>query len=145
MTEETTSVEETTEENQEQTTTVEEETPVVIDYDSILTSVKKMLGISYDYTHFDADIIFHINTVFGILTQMGIGPKDGFTISSSDDQWSSFLTSNDKVLEMVKSYMYMKVRSMFDPPTMSSVSDSLNRMISELEWRLYTQEDLKEV
>ena len=122
------------------TNLVQEET---VDTDSILTSVKKMLGMSESYKHFDSDIIMHINSVFGILTQMGIGPSRGFTISSEDDTWDSFIIENDEVLEMVKSYMYMKVRMLFDPPTISSVMDAQNRMISELEWRLYTQNDLQ--
>lgn len=103
--------------------------------DSILTSIKKMLGISEDYEHFDQDIIMHINSVFMILTQMGVGPADGFRIEDDSATWSDFI-SDLKVLESVKSYMYLKVRLLFDPPTSSSVLDSTNRLISELEWRL---------
>lgn len=103
--------------------------------DSILTSIKKLLGITEDYEHFDQDIIMHINSVFMILTQMGVGPADGFHIEDDSAIWSDF-TSDLKVLESVKSYIYLKVRLLFDPPTSSSVLDSTNRMISELEWRL---------
>lgn len=103
--------------------------------DSILTSIKKLLGITEDYEHFDQDIIMHINSVFMILTQMGVGPADGFHIEDDSATWSDF-TSDLKVLESVKSYIYLKVRLLFDPPTSSSVLDSMNRMISELEWRL---------
>ena len=103
--------------------------------DSILTSIKKLLGISEDYEHFDQDIIMHINSVFMILTQMGVGPAEGFRIEDDSTTWSDF-TSDLKVLESVKSYMYLKVRLLFDPPTSSSVLDSTNRLISELEWRL---------
>ena len=103
--------------------------------DSILTSIKKLLGISEDYEHFDQDIIMHINSVFMILTQMGVGPADGFRIEDDSAIWSDF-TSDLKVLESVKSYMYLKVRLLFDPPTSSSVLDSTNRLINELEWRL---------
>ena len=103
--------------------------------DSILTSIKKLLGITEDYEHFDQDIIMHINSVFMILTQMGVGPADGFRIEDDSATWSDF-TSDLKVLESVKSYMYLKVRLLFDPPTSSSVLDSTNRLISELEWRL---------
>lgn len=103
--------------------------------DSILTSIKKLLGITEDYEHFDQDIIMHINSVFMILTQMGVGPAEGFRIEDDSSTWSDF-TSDLKVLESVKSYIYLKVRLLFDPPTSSSVLDSTNRLISELEWRL---------
>lgn len=103
--------------------------------DSILTSIKKLLGITEEYEHFDQDIIMHINSVFMILTQMGVGPEEGFSIEDDSASWSDF-TSNAKVLESVKSYIYLKVRLLFDPPASSSVMDSMNRMISELEWRL---------
>ena len=103
--------------------------------DSILTSIKKLLGITEDYEHFDQDIIMHINSVFMILTQMGVGPADGFRIEDDSAIWNEF-TTDMRVLESVKSYMYLKVRLLFDPPTSSSVLDSTNRLISELEWRL---------
>ena len=103
--------------------------------ESILTSVKKMLGIPEDYEHFDADIVMHINSVFMILTQLGVGPAEGFTIMDEDAIWSDFIQDN-KTIESVKSYMYLKVRLLFDPPLSSAVLDSMNRLISELEWRL---------
>lgn len=103
--------------------------------DSILTSVKKALGIAEEYEHFDADIIMHINSVFSILTQLGVGPREGFSINDKNATWSD-LIGDDKRLESVKSYVYLKVRTMFDPPTSSSVMESSNRLISELEWRL---------
>ena len=103
--------------------------------ESILTSVKKMLGIPEDYEHFDADIIMHINSVFMILTQLGVGPAEGFTIMDEDAIWSDFI-QDKKTIESVKSYMYLKVRLLFDPPLSSAVIDSMNRLISELEWRL---------
>lgn len=103
--------------------------------ESILTSVKKMLGIPEDYEHFDADIIMHINSVFMILTQLGVGPAEGFTIMDEDAIWSDFI-QDKKTIESVKSYMYLKVRLLFDPPLSSAVLDSMNRLISELEWRL---------
>ena len=102
--------------------------------DSILTSVKKALGIAEDYTHFDPDIIMHINSVFMILQQMGVGSLDGFSIASDNETWDEFTDDNLKI-EAVKSYMYLKVRLMFDPPT-GSILDSMNRIVSELEWRL---------
>lgn len=103
--------------------------------DSILTSVKKMLGIAADYKHFDTDIIIHINSVFMILHQLGVGPTEGFTIASDVETWDEF-TSDDFTIESAKSYMYLKVGLLFDPPTSSAVMEAKNRMISELEWRL---------
>ena len=102
---------------------------------SILTSIKKMLGIPEEDSAFDNDIIMHINTVFGILTQMGVGSQDGFSITGYEETWDSF-TENQTKLEMVKSYIYLKVRLLFDPPQNSSLIESINRLISELEWRL---------
>lgn len=102
---------------------------------SILTSVKKMLGIAEEYDHFDSDIIMHINSVFAILTQLGVGPKEGFFIEDDTTSWSDFIQSNS-LLNQVKSYMYLKVKLLFDPPLSSSVIESTNRLISELEWRI---------
>lgn len=107
-------------------------------YESILTSIKKLMGIPEDYAHYDADIIMHINSVFMILNQLGVGPSDGFSITDKTSVWSDFISDN-KNLEAVKSYMYMKVRLLFDPPLISSVMDSMNRIISELEWRLNSE------
>lgn len=103
--------------------------------ESILTSIKKLLGITEDYTHFDADLIMHVNSVFMILTQLGVGPPEGFRIENEDAVWSDFLTDSNK-LDLVKSYMHLKVKLLFDPPLNSSVIESMNRMISEFEWRL---------
>ena len=102
---------------------------------SILTSIKKMLGIDEEYDCFDTDIILHINSVFMILTQMGVGPSEGFTISDKTTTWDEFLQDNKK-LESVRSYVYLKVKLLFDPPLSSAVMDATNRLISELEWRL---------
>ena len=103
--------------------------------DSILISVKKMLGIAAENTHFDADIIIHINSVFMILNQLGVGPKEGFSISSDIETWDEF-TNDNLTIESVKSYMYLKVGLLFDPPTSSNVLEARNRLVSELEWRL---------
>lgn len=103
--------------------------------ESILTSVKKMLGIAEEYTHFDADLIMHINTVFTILNQLGVGPAYGFRIEDAEDEWEDFL-DDEVALESVKSYMGMKVKLLFDPPASSAVMEATNRMVSELEWRL---------
>ena len=104
--------------------------------DSILNSVKKMIGISEECTDFDIDIIMHINSVFMILCQIGIGPINGFSISDSYSKWSDFIEDNLK-LEAVKSYTYLKVRMLFDPPTSSAVADAINKNIAELEWRMH--------
>lgn len=107
---------------------------------SILTSVKKMLGIAEDYTHFDQDIIIHINSVFMILTQLGVGPSDGFFIEDEEMEWKDY-NSDSSELQAVKTYMYMKVRLMFDPPASSVVMECMKQMISELEWRLNVSVD----
>ena len=102
---------------------------------SILTSIKKMLGVAEDYTEFDEDIITHINSVFLNLTQLGVGPEEGFMIEDGTAVWEDFI--NDSVqLQAVKTYVYLKVKLLFDPPLSSSVTESINRMIAELEWRL---------
>lgn len=103
--------------------------------DSILTSIKKLLGIAEDYTQFDDDIIMHINTVFLNLTQLGVGPEEGFSIEDDVASWEDFIEDNVQ-LQAVKSYMYLKVKLLFDPPLSTSVVESMNRMIAELEWRL---------
>lgn len=103
--------------------------------DSILNSVKKLLGIAEEYDAFDTDIIIHINSVFMILTQLGVGPANGFSIYDSSSAWSDFIPEGE-LMEAVKSYMGLKVRLMFDPPTSSSVMQATANMISELEWRL---------
>ena len=103
--------------------------------DSILTSIKKLLGIAEEYTQFDEDIIMHINTVFLNLTQLGVGPEEGFAIENDAASWEDFINDNIR-LQAVKTYVYLKVKLLFDPPLSSSVIESMNRMIAELEWRL---------
>lgn len=103
--------------------------------ESILLSIKKLLGIAEDYKHFDVDIIMHINSVFPTLRQLGVGPTNGFTISDEQALWTDFLGESNN-LEDVKTYVYLKVKLIFDPPLSSVVTDSMNRMISELEWRI---------
>lgn len=102
---------------------------------SILLSIKKLLGITNEYTVFDQDIVMHINSVFFVLTQLGVGPKDGFSIQDETAEWEEFIPCGAD-LEAVKSYVYLKVRMLFDPPQSSAVSEAINRNISELEWRL---------
>lgn len=103
--------------------------------ESILTSIKKLLGISEEYEQFDSDIIMHINSVFLNLTQLGVGPAAGFSIEDKYTEWDEFISDSTQ-LQAVKSYMYLKVKLLFDPPLSSSVIESMNRMIAELEWRL---------
>lgn len=102
---------------------------------SILNTVKKLLGIPEEYTQFDTDIIIHINSVFMILRQIGVGPKNGFSITDSTRTWNEYLDDSE-MLESVKSYVYMRVRLLFDPPSSSFVLESMNKMISEIECRL---------
>ena len=103
--------------------------------ESILTSVKKLLGIPEEYTHFDPDIVMHINAVFMVLQQLGVGPSKGFYIEDDTSTWAEFL-GDPTQLQMVKSYMYLKVRKIFDPPTSSAHMNAIDQSIAEFEWRL---------
>lgn len=110
--------------------------------DSILTSIKKMLGIDEEYTYFDEDIIIHINTALYILSQMGISKEKEFRIKDKTAKWTDFLESDIKDLDGVKTYVYLKVRLIFDPPSSSAVIDSIKSTISELEFRLNSSVDI---
>lgn len=103
--------------------------------DSILNGTKKILGVGAEYDAFDLDIITHINSVFSTLQQLGIGPEEGFMIEGEDELWEDFL-GNDKRLNAVKSYTYLRVRLLFDPPANSFLVASLDEQRKELEWRL---------
>ena len=103
--------------------------------ESILTSIKKLLGITEDYTHFDDDLIMHINSVFMILNQLGVGPEEGFIIEDDSTTWDEYISDPIK-LQAVKSYIHLKVRLIFDPPASSAIMECYKQMISELEWRL---------
>jgi hypothetical protein len=102
---------------------------------SILDSVKKTLGIDIANTAFDSDLILHINSVITILTDLGIGPSDGFTVTSSFDTWATLLGATSQ-LNSVKSYVYLRVRMLFDPPTTSYLIEAMKQQIQEFEWRL---------
>lgn len=102
--------------------------------DSILNTIKKLLGINPENTDFDMDIIIHINSVFSTLRQLGIGNENGYKITNSQNLWNEFIDDN-KYLEEVKSYMYLKVRLLFDPPQNSFLVDSFKKSIDEYEWR----------
>lgn len=102
---------------------------------SILTSVKKNLGLAEDYTAFDPDITLYINGVFSTLNQLGIGPDDGFMIEDKSTTWDELLGS-EKRLNSVLTYVSLRVRMLFDPPALSHVKDAIERQILELEWRI---------
>lgn len=106
--------------------------------ESILTSIKKLLGLTKEYTNFDADIIMHINSVFMILNQLNVGPVNGFRIEDDSSTWDEFITEDDN-LDAVKSYIYLKVKLLFDPPLNSAVMEAMKQTINELEWRLNVQ------
>jgi|GraSoiStandDraft_4_1057263.scaffolds.fasta_scaffold509648_1 hypothetical protein len=113
---------------------------------SILISTKKILGISEDYTVYDLDIITHINTAFSTLAQLGVGPVYGFMIEDESAVWSDFIpdypttngtpTGDDLQFNSVKSYVFLKVRQLFDPPQTSYLIAATEKQIQELEWRL---------
>ena len=103
--------------------------------ESILTSIKKLLGMTADYTCFDKDLIIHINTVFAILTQLGVGPETGFSISDDSAIQNDFMEDSPR-LEVAKNYMYLKVKLLFDPPTIATVAESTKRLCDEMEWRV---------
>ena len=104
--------------------------------ESILTSIKKLLGIAEEYKQFDADIIMHINSVFADLAQMGVGPSKGFVIWDDTAIWDDFI-SDDLLLQSVKSYMNLRVKILFDPNSVgSSTLASYERQIAQWEWRL---------
>ena len=102
---------------------------------SILISTKKILGIAEDYTVFDLDIITHINSAFSTLTQLGVGPAEGFMINDETEVWTDFI-ADDLQYNSVKSYVFLRVRQLFDPPTTSYLISASERQIQELEWRL---------
>lgn len=104
--------------------------------ESILTSIKKLLGLEESYEQFDVDIIMHINTVFMVLTQLGVGPSSGFSIKDKSSSWDDFLGSDSAKIASVKTYMALRVRLLFDPPSSSVVVEAIKENIKELEWRL---------
>jgi hypothetical protein len=103
--------------------------------DSILKSTKKILGLADDYAAFDLDIITHINAAFSILNQLGVGPQEGYSINSDADLWSEYPVPPNQ-LHLIKTYIYLKVRSLFDPPATSYLIEAVDNQIKEYEWRL---------
>lgn len=112
--------------------------------DSILKTIKKLLGISEDETHFDTDLIIHINSVFSILHQLGVGPDKSFKIEGDTETWDNFVEDDTNFNDVI-TYMYLKVRLIFDPPASSAVMSAMERQISELEWRLNVESSAKSV
>lgn len=108
--------------------------------ESIFESIKSLLGPDASYDVFDQDILIHINTAISVLTQLGVGPATGFMVTGSDETWRDFI-GDDKILQMVKTYIYMKVKMAFDPPTNSSVLNAYNEACKEYEWRLNVETD----
>lgn len=108
--------------------------------DNILVTIKKMLGITEEYTHFDTDLTIHINSIISVLTQMGVGPGTGFIVTDTMTTWGDWLGDLTN-LETVKTYIYLRVKLLFDPPINSAVIKSYEQIIKELEWRLLVSTD----
>lgn len=108
--------------------------------DSILDTTKKLLGFDWDYTAFDTDITVHINSIFFTLQQLGVGPDTGFFIADNTATWSDFIGTD--LINAVKTYMYLKVRLLFDPPATSFAIDAISKQAADLEWRLNVQQEL---
>ena len=108
--------------------------------ESILISIKKLLGISGEDTSFDLDIIFAINSSLSVLTQIGIGPREGLRVTDVSTTWVSFVPDEPK-WSLVKDYVYMKSRLLFDPPTNATILQSLKDGIAESEYRLKTESE----
>jgi hypothetical protein len=108
--------------------------------ESIFESIKSLLGPDASYDVFDQDILIHINTAISVLTQLGVGPSTGIMVTGPDETWRDFI-GDDKILQMVKTYIYMKVKIAFDPPTNSSVLNAYNEACKEYEWRLNVETD----
>jgi hypothetical protein len=103
--------------------------------ESILTSIKKMIGVDMTYTYFDPEIVMHINTVLSVLTQLGVGPTEGFSIQDENAIWSDFVGENPN-LDLIKTFMGLKVKLFFDPPQASAHIEAINRQCDELEFRI---------
>lgn len=106
------------------------------DMDSILTSVKKLIGIDKEDTAFDPDVIMHINSSFLVLSQLGVGPNEGFYINDDTAVWTDFVSNNMLLLNYVKTFVYLKAKLVFDPPSSSIAVQSMQEMVKEHEWRI---------
>ena len=103
--------------------------------DSILMTIRKLVCGDPYADHFDTDLLVHINACFSILNQLGVGPENGFVVTDDTQSWSSYIADN-YILNMVKTYVTLKVKKIFDPPLTSSVLEAMDKEISQLEWRL---------
>lgn len=103
--------------------------------DSILVTIRKLVCGDPYANHFDTDLLVHINACFSVLNQLGVGPEKGFVVTDETQNWSDY-TADSTVLNLVKTYITLKVRLIFDPPLTSSVLEAMNKEISQLEWRL---------
>lgn len=106
------------------------------DMDSILTSVKKLIGIDKEDIAFDPDVIMHINSSFLVLSQLGVGPDEGFYINDDTAVWTDFISNNMLLLNYVKTFVYLKAKLVFDPPSSSIAVQSMQEMVEEHEWRI---------
>lgn len=104
--------------------------------DSILTSIKKLLGLNADDKSFDTDVIIHINAALATLNQLGVGKKVSFAVSDESATWTGLFGDNLTLNGLIKTYVYLKVKLVFDPPTSSFVLESIKQSISEYEWRI---------
>ena len=111
--------------------------------ESILTSIKKMLGLTEEYKHFDVDIVAHINSTFRVLHQLGVGPSKAFRITDADATWSDFIAEDCEGFDEVKTYVYQRVKMLFDPPLSSAHMSALKESIAEFEWRLQVETEFQ--
>ena len=110
--------------------------------ESILTSIKEMLGMGANYDHFDHQLVAHINTALTLLTGLGVGPSEGYLIRNKEDKWTDFVPENPK-LESIKTYVYLNVKMLFDPPVSAAAIDAIERSIKKLEWLINVTADSK--
>ena len=114
--------------------------------DSILNSIKKMLGIDSTYTYFDEDLIICINTCLAELTQLGVGSSTGYMITGSTETWATFLgtQASNNLLSPIKSFVHLKTKALFDPPSTGPLSNAMNSLIDELVWRINVTVDVED-
>ena len=112
--------------------------------DSILVSIKKLLGLAEDYTAFDTDILIHINTYLGVLNQLGAG-VEGFTITGSSETWADFFGDDTKNPYEAATYVYLRVRSVFDPPTSGTLAQAIKSEADELGCRIHVKSDIEKL
>lgn len=112
---------------------------------SILESTKKVLNIHPDDPAFDVDVMMHVNAAFSTLQELGVGPDEGFMIEDKNAEWDDFIPKNLTILNMVKIYIYLSVRTVFDPPASSFAMEAMKEQLQEKAWRLQVMsEDFKQ-